>query len=140
MSRFATVTTRYGDDTERNFYWGFYWGNALSDAGGYGVDPRELRSYADYVGDLAEDVYTIQITAMFEGLNATGFTGLLTPIGMACEEIRENVLRPAFEMLQRKLHETGEGVRVAAYKYGLAEIEQQEMIENAGKGGNFRAV
>jgi hypothetical protein len=112
----------------------------MTDNGGHEVDPRELRAYADYVGDLSGSVYTVQLAAMFEGMNSTGFTGLLTPIGMACEEVRESILRPVFEMIQTKLYQTGEGVRVAAYRYGLEEIENQERIESAGKGGDPRAI
>lgn len=115
-------------------------GETMSDTGGHEVDPRELRAYANYVGDLSGSVYTIQLSAMFEGMNSTGFTGLLTPIGVACDEVRESILRPVFEMIQTKLHQTGEGVRVAAYKYGLEEIESQERIERTGKGGGPRAV
>ncbi len=112
----------------------------MSATGGYGVDPRELEAYADYVGDLATKIYGIQLDAMFEGMNSSGFTGLLTPVGTACDELRESALRPAFETLLRKLSETGESVKTAAYKYGLAEVEQQERIQNTGSGTTIHAI
>ncbi|WP_216213082.1 hypothetical protein [Amycolatopsis aidingensis] len=87
------------------------------------------------MSDLSLDVQTVRLSAMYEGMNSTGFTGLLTPIGDGCEAARTNLLQPMFEMLQRKLNQTGEGVRTAAYKYGLAEVEAQERVEGAGKGG-----
>lgn len=112
----------------------------LGTGGGHEVDPAQLRDYADYVADLALSVETIRISAMYEGMNSTGFTGLLTPIGHGCEAVRSEVLQPLFEMLQRKLHQTGEGVRTAAYQYGLAEVEAQERIDRAGKSGGMYAV
>lgn len=107
---------------------------------GYGVDPLELRDYADYVNKLSMSVTTIQYSAMYEGMNPAGFTGLLTPIGTACEQVREQILGPVFSMLQAKLNETGEGVRVAAKKYGLAEAEARDQAERAEHTGGYRAI
>lgn len=107
---------------------------------GYDVDPLQLRDYADYVNKLSMSVTTIQYSAMYEGMNPEGFTGLLTPIGAACGEIRERVLEPVFSMFQEKLNQTGEGVRVAAKKYGLAEAETHEQVERAEHTGGNRAV
>ncbi|GAA1213514.1 hypothetical protein [Prauserella alba] len=107
---------------------------------GYDVDPLQLRDYADYVSKLSMSVTTIQYSAMYEGMNPEGFTGLLTPIGTACEQVRERILTSVFSMLQAKLNETGEGVRVAAKKYGLAEAETQEQVERAEDTGGHRVV
>lgn len=108
--------------------------------GGYDVDPLELRNYANYTQDLAQDVETMRITAMYEGMNPEGFTGLLKPIGAACKEVRSQVLHQVFDLLREKLHDTAEGVRTAARQYGLAEAEAEEQTKRAGNSGGNIAV
>lgn len=103
-------------------------------AGGeHAVDPRALREFANYVLTLKDYARSIGYDAADQGLSPAGFTGLLEPIGKACEEVNENVVSPTFDTLMERLIGMSGGVMDAAKQYGLDEIEAKEdMYRNMG--------
>lgn len=107
----------------------------MADEGGYGLDPAEMRNYAEYISDLALSFTTIRISTMYEGVNLEGLPSLMDVLRDRCESLRSELIEPMFNMALTKLVATGEGVRTAAYKYGLAEIEAREIAERSGRPG-----
>lgn len=90
---------------------------------GYQVDPKELWKFHKYVYELHTFASQVRGTACSEGLNPEGFNEglLLKPLGVACTELADNVVGPAFQEFMGKIDGMAESINKAAERYGLTE-------------------